>query len=233
MENEGLNRSTRLGPLNDAGTSSAGLWNRRRFVKGLATLGSAGLLGLDSMPAGAEPPPETTRLRLIDDGTICIAPMFVAEALLKSEGFTDVRYIRIEDGTQTQRMAAGDADLGLNFAVDIATRLDAGDPVLALAGVHPGCIELFATDRVRAIRDLKDKTVRIASYGTTAHLLVASMVAYVGLDPRKDIHWVEYPYSEVGAPLHRWQDRRLSGLSAHSAGAAGAADRARGGQHVD
>jgi NitT/TauT family transport system substrate-binding protein len=177
-------------------------WGRRKFVKGLSVLaGSAGLLGLDPRPAGAEPPPETTRIRLIDDTTICIAPMFVAEALLKSEGFTDVRYIRVEDETMTQRVAAGDADLGLSFAVHIATRLDAGDPVLVLAGVHPGCMELFATDRVRAIRDLKDKTVAILSHGTGAHLLLASMVAYVGLDPRKDIHWVEHPYSESASLL--------------------------------
>jgi NitT/TauT family transport system substrate-binding protein len=172
-------------------------WGRREFVRGLGALaGSAALLGYHLRPAAAEPPPETTRIRLIDDTTICIAPVFVAEALLKSEGFTDVRYIRVEDETVTQRVAAGEADLGLNFAVNIVTRLDAGDPVLVLAGVHPGCMELFATDRVRVIRDLKDKTVAILSQGYGEHLFLASMVAYVGLDPRKDIHWVEHPYSE-------------------------------------
>jgi NitT/TauT family transport system substrate-binding protein len=85
--------------------------------------------------AAAEPPPETKKLTLIDDTTICIAPMFVAAALLKSEGFTDVRYIR-EDGSPTQPVAAGKADLALNFPVDIATRLQAGDPVVVLAGIR-------------------------------------------------------------------------------------------------
>src|SRR5262245_21516610 len=119
MENEGLNRSTRLGPVNDAEIRSAGLWDRRKFVRGLAKLGSAGTPGLESTRAKAETPPETSRLRLIDDGTICIAPVFVAEALLRSEGFTDVHYLRVEDGTQTQLAAAGDVDLTLNFAVDV------------------------------------------------------------------------------------------------------------------
>jgi NitT/TauT family transport system substrate-binding protein len=27
------------------------------------------------------------------------------------------------------------------------------------------------------------------------------MAAYVGLDPHKDIHWVEHPYSELGSLL--------------------------------
>jgi len=197
MENEGRNRSTQLSLPSGRGIRSSRLWGRRKFVQGLATLASAGLLGLESNPAGAEPPPETTRLTLVDDRTICIAPMFVAKALLKSEGFTDVRYIRDEEGSPTQRIAAGDADLALNFVVDIATRLDAAEPVLVLAGLHPGCMEVFATGRVRAIRDLKDKTVRISSYGTASHLFLASMVAYVGLNPNKDIHWVEYPYSEA------------------------------------
>lgn len=177
-------------------------WDRREFVKGLSALaGSAGLLGYDLTPAAAEPPPETTRISLIDDTTICIAPVFVAEALLKSEGFTDVRYLGVDNFAITGRVVAGDADLALNFAVNIVARFDAGDPVLVLGGVHPGCIELFATDRVRAIRDLKGKTVAIVPNGNTAHLLLSSMAAYVGLDPRQDIHWVEHPYSEFGSLL--------------------------------
>ena len=60
-----------------------------------------------------------------------------------------------------------------------------------LAGVHLGCFELFATDRVRAIRDLKGSTVPVASIGSAAYLFMSSMAAYVGLDPSKDIHWVQ------------------------------------------
>ena len=196
MENEGLNRSTQLDPPNNPGIRNAGLWGRRKFMQGLATLGSAGLLGLDSSRAGAEPPPETTRLTLIDDTTICIAPLFVAPALLKSEGFTDVRYIRVEDGPSAPHVAAGDADLAMEFAVSIATRLDAGDRITVLAGVHPGCIELFGTQSVRALRDLKNKRVAISPQSTAAYFLLASMFAYVGLDPQKDIHWVRRPGSE-------------------------------------
>jgi NitT/TauT family transport system substrate-binding protein len=39
--------------------------------------------------------------------------------------------------------------------------LDVGDPSTVLAGLHAGCYELFATHRVRTIRDLKGKTITI------------------------------------------------------------------------
>ena len=46
-------------------------------------------------------------------------------------------------------MGAGDADIGMNFAAPLVVALDGGAPIVVLAGVHVGCFELFATDRVR------------------------------------------------------------------------------------
>lgn len=172
-------------------------WDRRTFVKGVTALARAvGISRYDGSSAVAEPPPETTKLTLIDDGTICIAPMFVAAALLKSEGFSDIRYIKVEDGPTSDPVVAGDADLALDFAVTIATRLDAGDPVVLLAGLHPGCLELVAADRVRALRDLRNKRIAISARGRAGYLLLSSMLAYVGLDPQKDIKWVKKPRNE-------------------------------------
>jgi NitT/TauT family transport system substrate-binding protein len=65
--------------------------------------------------------------------------------------------------------------------------VDAGDPIVMLAGVHVGCFELFGTDRVHTIRDLQGKTVAVQGLGSSQHVFLASMAAYVGLDPRKDI----------------------------------------------
>jgi NitT/TauT family transport system substrate-binding protein len=173
-------------------------WGRRDFVKGVAALaGAAGVSAYDTRSAVADPPPETTRLTLIDDGTLCIAPVFVAEALLRSEGFAEVRYLKRQANAVNAAVAAGDADIALHFASSLVARLDAGYPLVVLAGVHAGCFELFATDeRVRAIRDLKDKKVAVLSKGSAAYLFLSSMAAYVGLDPRKDIHWEEHSYTE-------------------------------------
>ena len=53
-------------------------------------------------------------------------------------------------------------------------RLDAGDPVTVLAGVHLGCYELFGTERVPSIRDLKDKTVSVSQLGDPGYLPMSS-----------------------------------------------------------
>jgi NitT/TauT family transport system substrate-binding protein len=172
--------------------------SRREFVGGLSLTGAAGLLGLGPGVAAAEPPPETVRLRVSNTGGICIAPLLMAEELLPGEGFSDVRYVGVEGGVPgTMRaLAAGDVDLTMVFIGPSIVRIDAGDPIVVLAGIHPGCFELFGTDRVRSLRDLKGKRVAIPGLGSAAHLFVASIAAYVGLDPRRDIEWITYPPGE-------------------------------------
>jgi NitT/TauT family transport system substrate-binding protein len=68
--------------------------------------------------------------------------------------------------------------------------LDARQPIVVLSGVHTGCYELFGNERVRSIRDLKGKKVSVYALGGGDHILISSMLAYVGIDPRKDINWV-------------------------------------------
>jgi NitT/TauT family transport system substrate-binding protein len=69
-------------------------------------------------------------------------------------------------------------------------------PIAILGGVHIGCFELFGTERVKAIRDLKGKTVAVPELGSPHQLFVASMAAYVGLDPNRDINFVTHPVAE-------------------------------------
>ncbi|HEX9867093.1 MAG TPA: twin-arginine translocation signal domain-containing protein, partial [Candidatus Tectomicrobia bacterium] len=71
-------------------------WSRRAFLHRLTLAGATGLLGLRPRPLAAEPPPETTRLRLHKMAGICIAPQYVAEEFLHLEGFTEVQYVEVE-----------------------------------------------------------------------------------------------------------------------------------------
>jgi NitT/TauT family transport system substrate-binding protein len=175
-------------------------WSRRAFLGGLTLVGTAGLLGLSPEPIAAEPPPETTRVRLHKMAGICIAPQYVAEELLHAEGFTEVQYVEVEVTELTtaiyRRLASGVVDISMAFAPPFLIQVDAGSPIVLLGGVHVGCFELFGTERVRAIRDLKGKTVAVPEQGGVHHLFLASMAQYVGLDPRKDIHWLILPPAE-------------------------------------
>jgi len=177
------------------GQDAAG-WSRRDFLGGLTVAGTAGFLGLHPGLAAAEPPPETRKLRLAKSGSICLAPLYVAEDLLQGEGFTDVQYVMMAGDLFTPALAAGEVDIALNFVGPLLLRVDAGDPLVILAGGHVGCFELVGTDRVRAIRDLKGKTVTVPQLGGPQHVFLSSMAAYVGLDPRTDIHWVTHPAAE-------------------------------------
>jgi NitT/TauT family transport system substrate-binding protein len=172
-------------------------WTRRRFLGGLTLAGMAGLLSLHPRRLAAEPPPEMTWIRLVRIPSICQAPSYVAEELLHSEGFTEVHYLKKEGpaGIETA-LASGEANLNGHFAAPLLLRLEAGDPIVILAGLHIGCFELFATYEIRTIRDLKGKTVAVPPLDSARYVFLASMVAYVGLDLRKDINVVTHPGPE-------------------------------------
>jgi len=122
----------------------------------------------------------------------------LADGLLRAEGFSDVQYVRIPDaGTLPKVLASGEADIGVTFVGPFILQVDTGDPTVLLAGVHVGCFELFGTDRIRSIRDLKGKTVAVSALGSPGHVFLSSMAAYVGLNPSKDITWVTSPFADA------------------------------------
>src|SRR5712691_11959482 len=94
-------------------------WSRRQFLGGLTLAGTAGFLGLHPGPVAAEPPPETTRLRLGKTPGICIAPQYVADDLLHTEGFADGQYVAVDPAKLTtgifQQLASGATDINITF----------------------------------------------------------------------------------------------------------------------
>jgi NitT/TauT family transport system substrate-binding protein len=161
--------------------------SRRDFLTALSATSAAGVLSARTSLAD-EGPPEVTTLRLIHDPSICTAPGYIADELLRAEGFTEIRYLRTVSGGDA--VARGEADFNVDTGAWIVSRLDAGEPITALAGVHTGCYELFAHEPVRTISDLRGKRVGIRALRSGSHLYIAMMAANVGLDPQKDIAWV-------------------------------------------
>jgi NitT/TauT family transport system substrate-binding protein len=162
-------------------------YSRRDFLAGVSGMGAAAALG--PRLAAAEPPPETTRVRFEHFPAACLAPQYVAEELLRAEGFTDVQFIKVVDPKKTP------VDFFTTDPPNIATLVDRGRPLVVLAGLHAGCYELFGTNQVRSIRDLKGRTVAVPGE-TGRRVFVAAIAAAVGLDPDKDITWVIRPSGE-------------------------------------
>src|SRR5262245_46481666 len=173
-------------------------WDRRAFLKGAALIGTAALSGLHRDASAAEPPLEIARLRLYQKPGICTAPQYLAEAFLRLEGFTDVQYVPLKGPRDIEpALASGEIDIGFHFAAPSIIRVEAGDPIVMLGGGHVGCFELFGTNGVRAVRDLKGKTVSVQELGSSHHVFLSSVLAHVGLNPAKDIKWVVHPQAEA------------------------------------
>jgi NitT/TauT family transport system substrate-binding protein len=169
--------------------------NRRDFLVGV--VGTAALFG--TRRAGAEPRLETTTIRMVQTAEICSGPpLIVAQELLKSEGFTDIEPVKRKIGLEgSDAVARGEADLTISAVHQLITRIDTAQPVVLLAGVHIGCFELFGRDGLRSLRDLKGTRVGVTQIGSGRHLFLASMATHVGLDPRRDIQWVDRPAAEA------------------------------------
>jgi NitT/TauT family transport system substrate-binding protein len=162
---------------------------RRRF---LTTVSLAGTVGaLRAPPAfAAEGPLETTTVRIANRHSLCNAPQHVAEELLRAEGFTEIRYIETAAAATAGTIAGGKVDFSMAHASYWVPAIDAGEPVVLLAGVHVGCFELFARDGIHGVADLKGKSVGVEALGTSTHVFLAATAAHVGLDPANDIRWV-------------------------------------------
>jgi len=164
--------------------------SRRCFLTTLSSAGAASLMGVSGTFA-QEAPPETITIRLAKSVSICTAPQYVAEELLRAEGFTDVRFVTVEAGVPSGiAVARGDIDFTANFAPSLLIPIDAGEPITIVGGEHIGCFELFARGGIHSIADLKGKNVGVQGPGSPEHLFISTMAAYVGLDPAKDIRWV-------------------------------------------
>jgi len=185
-------------------------WPRRKFLKGLAAAGGSGLLGVGTGTALAEPPPETTTITIVFDPNVpvlCYGPQYVATELLRLEGFTEVRYVPYDQdgGMDAAVVANGEAHISAGWVGDFVTVADRRSSIVALSGMHIGCTEIFAGERVQSFRDIKGKKVALYGEGSAEQTWFSMMFAYIGLDPDQDIDWVVHPYHEWGRLLTEGQ----------------------------
>jgi NitT/TauT family transport system substrate-binding protein len=186
---------------------------RRRFLTTASLAGAAGIARVPKVKA-KEGPLETTTVRILRNSGICLAPQYVADQLLRAEGFDDVRYV--DQGASldlSSKVGHGDADFSLDFAARTIQTIDSGNPIIALAGVHIGCYELFAKPDIHRVSDLKGKTLGMEIGGLNPQAFLIAMAAHVGLDPHADIHWVTRTDPSV-KPLQLFMDGKIDAFFA-------------------
>src|SRR5438132_14090875 len=101
---------------------------RRRFLTMTALAGGAGFLpSWRAWPA--EPALETTTVRLGRLPVICFAPQYVAEELLRAEGFTDIRYVDTTVRGQAEDLGHGKFDFQSNLSLANVIAIDRELPI--------------------------------------------------------------------------------------------------------
>src|SRR5215472_9348193 len=116
---------------------------RRGFIGGIAAVTTIGLVRAPRAAAMGEAL-ETMTVRLLKSPGICRAPQYVAEALLRAEGFSDIRHVERDSSAEfNEALAQNDADFGTHYSAELLPTIDAGGAITILSGVHVGCQELF------------------------------------------------------------------------------------------
>jgi len=164
---------------------------RRSFLSMTALAGAAGLL---SPPAlGTEERLETTTVRF-QKSPLCKPSIFyIAEEMLRAEGFTEIRYIDAPEAGSIRPVFHGEADFSPAYANQGVRAIDAGEPLIFLTGLMVGCFELFAREGIGSVAELKGKSVGVGAAGSLSQQLLTLITAQVGLDSVKDVQWVTDP----------------------------------------
>lgn len=166
---------------------------RRRFLESASAFGALSLLRYARM-AAAEPPPEVTKLRLVPAPVLCTVPMRLAEEMLRLEGFTQIEYSKFDPSDLgPDQVASGRADFTQWDVAQLLPKLDSGHPIRVLAGLHAGCQELIANDKIHSVKDLSGKRIGISTPNNGDHIFISSILAYVGINPKKDVIWKSDP----------------------------------------
>ena len=174
---------------------------RRDVLRGGAALATVAVAGglMDACvtaqpppaPSASLGPPETTTLRvpLIPP---CDPWYAYCEPFLRDEGFTDLKL-------GTGSLSNGDADLAILYGNSFVGAVDSDTPLVALAGMHTGCIMVVARPGIATVADLRGKTVAIGTrtvpllgktVPSTEYGFLLSLLSHIGMQP-SDVNFVE------------------------------------------
>lgn len=178
--------------------------SRRTLLRGAAGLGLTAAAGPLLHACGRDErdttlaPPETTTIRLPKVALTPAAALAMASEFLRQEGFTNVQYVNLSRPEAVfSAFAAGDFDMMLLPAPMAAVRIEAGDPFVVLGGINAGCFQIFASDAINSLNDLKGKVLTTSGPGQPDDVFLALTLASVGIDARRDIRVITHSHEQA------------------------------------
>jgi NitT/TauT family transport system substrate-binding protein len=194
----------------------------RTLATGAAVAGG-GALAACALPSGAasiaEPgPPETTAVRIVTPPECCPG-MGLAESYLRDEGFTQISIVPALPFTTRKWLVGGLADVAPAHPEFIVATIDAGLPLTVLAGLHSSCLELWAVPGIATVGDLRGRRISVRSKDKSDQFFVffAALLGYVGIDPLKDVHFVEAGVDEYARMISAYAEGRADAVLAGGA----------------
>lgn len=203
--------------------------SRRRLLQlaggalGLGALGAADPLGLLARPAIAQVVPlkKRTLVKLAWGQTaVCQSPISVA---LK-RGFFEQYNLEVEPVNFSgptdqllQAIATGHADGGIGMALRWLKPLEQGFDVALTVGTHGGCMRLLAdpASNISKIQDLRGKKVAVTDAASPVRNFFAIRLAELGINPDKEVEWLQYPQDLFGEALKKGEVQAIAGDDPH------------------
>lgn len=190
----------------------------RTLATGAAVAGTGALAAcarLSGAASIAEPgPPETTAVRIVSPPECCPG-LGLAEGFLRDEGFNDIS-IAAQNFTTRRWIADGLADVAPAHPEFMVAAIDAGLPLTVLAGLHSSCLELWADPSIATVGDLRARRISVRSKDMSDQFFVffAALLGYVGIDPLKDVHFVEAGADEYSTMISAYVEGRADAVLA-------------------
>lgn len=193
----------------------------RTLATGAAVAGGSALAACAQQGGAAqiaEPgPPETTTVRIVKPAP-CDPGVWLAKDLLLQEGFTHVEFVETPFTSRkwiTERLA----EFALGHTEFVTGTIDSGAPIVVLSGLHLGCLELWVGPGIANVRDLRGRRISICNKDTSDQFFTffATLLGHVGIDPQRDVHFVEAGAGDYNGMMKAFADGRADAVLAGGA----------------
>ena len=119
---------------------------------------------------------------------VCDPALWTAGDYLLEEGFTNARIMP----PSITAFPRGEVDISAGYSQWVVANVDAGRPMVALAGMHTGCLELWAKPGINSVRDLKGRTIAVSATDITDVIygFWSAILSSVGINAKTEVNFV-------------------------------------------
>lgn len=202
IENAGRRKFTRRGLLRTAGVLGAG----------------AAAAGLLARPTSYAIAGNATKVRVSwTEFAACHSPIAFAlsKGIYAQHGLDIELYYQGASGqTLIQSIATNKTDAGAGLLYDWVKPLEQGLDVKLFVGSHGGCTRLLASKKsgITTLAGLKGKTIVSYDVASPPKHSFQVALAKAGLDPERDVNWINVPFDLVGETVNKGDADALAHL---------------------